>query len=117
MATETTKKAPNYTVEQSAAIIEAYQASPMPETVKALATTYGKTIASVIAKLARAGVYVKPAKEESAGEGAKAKQDLAGAIGAVLSMTAGEIASLTKANKGALEKIFKALAESKPIEA
>lgn len=111
----TTTKAPNYTAEQSATIVAEYVASPTKETVDMLAAKFGKTVRSITAKLSREGVYKKKEYTTKNGEPVVKKDAHADAIGAVLNLTEAETDSLTKANKTALEKIFKALAESKPI--
>lgn len=115
MATAKTKEV-NYTPEQTAAVVNAYKANPTQETVKALADQLGKTTRSIIAKLSREGVYQKKEYVTKTGEKVVKKDEHADAIGAVLRLTEAETESLTKANKTALAKIFKALAESKPIE-
>lgn len=61
MAKETTKRV-NYTDEQTAALIERYQAG---ESVESLAESMGKAVRSIRSKLVREGVYVaaeKPVK-------------------------------------------------------
>lgn len=109
------EKAVNYTAEQTAAMVSAYQASPTPETVATLAESLGKTVRSVVAKLSREGVYQKKEYVGKTGERPTKKDAHADAIGAILQLSEGEIESLTKANKSALVKIFAALANSKPI--
>ena len=112
---EKTAKTVNYTADQTTAMVADYQANPSQETVEALAKSLGKTVRSVIAKLSREKVYVKKEAVNKNGEPVQKKNDTADAIGAVLSLTEAEVDSLTKANKTALEKIFKALAESVPL--
>lgn len=109
-------KAPNYTPEQTAKIVGDYVANPSPETVNALATEFGKTVRSIVAKLSREGVYKKKEYTTKTGEPVVKKDAHADAIGAVLKLTEAETESLTKANKTALAKIFAALANSKPID-
>lgn len=110
------EKIANYTPEQTAEIVEAYKASPTKETVDMLAEKLGKTARSIVAKLSREGVYKKKEYTTKQGEKPVKKDAHADAIGAVLKLTEAEIDSLTKANKSALEKIFRALANSKPLE-
>lgn len=105
----------NYTVEQTAEMIAEYVAAPNKETVEMLAVKMGKTVRSVIAKLSREKVYVAKVYETKTGEKPVKKDSVADAIGSVLKMSESEIESLTKANKTALNKIFEALANSKPI--
>lgn len=112
-----TKKAAkeNYTAEMVSAIKAAYTENPSKDTVESLATQYGKTVRSIVAKLSREGVYKKAEYVTKTGEKPVRKNAHAEAIGAILSMSEGEVTSLEKANKTALEKIFQALATSKPI--
>ena len=104
-----------YTVEQTLELVAAYQAQPTQETVSQFAEKFGKTVKSVIAKLSREGVYQKKEYVSKAGTKPEKKDSVADAIGSILGLSEGEIESLAKANKTALQKIFKALAESKPI--
>lgn len=113
---EKTAKPENYTAEQTAEMVQAYVAAPTLETVEALAKKLGKTVRSVIAKLAREKVYVPKVYKTKTGEPVVKKDETADAIGAVLKMSEGEIDSLTKANKTALKKIWDALAQSRPID-
>ena len=106
------EKVINYTPEQTLKIVQDYKAG---ESVESIAAAMGKTVRSVIAKLSREGVYQKKEYKTKTGEKPVKKDTHADAIGAVLSLSEGEIESLTKANKTALVKIFQALANSKPI--
>jgi len=106
-----------YTAEQSAQLVAAYVANPTKETVEAYAVTFGKTVKSIVAKLSREGVYEKKTYVSKTGAKPEKKDATADAIGAILRMNENDIASLTKANKTALAIIFKALAESVPMEA
>lgn len=109
---EKTAKPANYTAEQSAAIVAAYVAG---STVETLASEFGKSVRSITAKLSREGVYKKKEYKTKTGEAVVKKDAHADAIGAILKLSENEIESLVKANKTALEKIFSALANSKPI--
>lgn len=104
-----------YTTEQTVELVNAYKAEPNAETVAAFAEKFGKTVKSVIAKLSREGVYQKKEYVSKSGQKPEKKDSVADAIGAILKMSDGEIDSLAKANKTALQKIFTALANSKPI--
>lgn len=110
------EKAVNYTEAQTAELVAAYKAAPTKATVDAFAAKFGKAARSITMKLVREGVYQKAERTTKAGEPIVKKDETADAIGAVLSLTEAEIESLTKANKTALVKIFKALANSKPID-
>ena len=102
----------NYTPEQTAQMVSDYSNGT---TVEAIAETLGKTVRSVVAKLSREGVYKAKTYVSKTGAPVVKKDAHADAIGAILKMSENEIESLTKANKTALEKIFSALANSKPI--
>ena len=107
-----TAKILNYTPEQTTKMVADYTNGV---TVESIAQELGKTVRSVVAKLSREKVY--QAKTYVSKTGAKPiKKDVhADAIGAILLLPENDIESLTKANKSALEAIFKALANSKPI--
>lgn len=114
--TAASTKEVNYTPEQTANMVRDYLAAPTKDTVEKIAVALGKTARSVVAKLSREKVYVKPAYVTKTGEAVQKKDETADAIGAVLRMSEPEIESLTKANKTALQKILVALYTSKPIE-
>lgn len=115
MATTTTA----YTPEQTKRMLAVYDPS-MPEAerserVEALAAEFGKSVKSVIAKLSREGVYVKKIATRKDGTAIQKKDATADAIGKILGMSEPDTASLSKANRKALQMIFDALANSKPI--
>lgn len=105
-----------YTAEQSAELVAAYKAAPTVETVETFAVKFGKTVKSVVAKLSREGVYQKKEYVSKTGEKPVKKDSTADAIGAILGLSENDTSSLAKANKVALAAIFKALANSKPID-
>lgn len=111
MATQKTA----YTTEQTTALVEAYKANPSADTVADFANRFGKSVKSVVAKLSREGVYVKKAYVSKSGAPVQKKDTTADAIGAILGLAEADVDSLTKANKRALEAIFKALANSRPL--
>lgn len=102
----------NYTAEQTAKMVADYQAGV---TVEKIADELGKSVRSIVAKLSREKVYKAKEYKTKTGAPVVRKDAHADAIGAILKLTENEIESLTKANKTALEKIFSALANSKPI--
>jgi len=102
----------NYTPEQTAQMVLDYSNGT---TVETIAESMGKTVRSVVAKLSREKVYVAKTYVSKTGAPVVKKDEHADAIGAILNLTESEIESLVKANKTALEKIFSALANSKPI--
>jgi hypothetical protein len=113
LASGSTVKAVNYTPEQTAALVSRYVDDKL--TTAELAAEFGKTVRSIVAKLSREGVYEKKTYTTKTGAPVVKKDAHADAIGAVLKLTEAETESLTKANKTALEKIFKALANSVPL--
>jgi hypothetical protein len=106
------EKAVNYTAEQTAKIIADYQAGVA---VEQIASTMGKTVRSIVAKLSREKVYVAKQYVSKTGEKPVKKDVTADAIGAILRLSENDIESLTKANKSALKANFDALANSKPL--
>lgn len=105
MTVKTTKVA-NYTDAQAAKMVEDYMAGVSVETI---AASVSRSVKSVIAKLAREKVYVAKVRTAKTSEGATTKEDLAASIGDALGMTADEVASIAKANKAALVKVWNAL--------
>lgn len=115
------EKVVNYTDAQVETLKAGYDPSAAADERKAqvvkLAETLGKSTKSIVAKLSRMGVYVPAAEYVSkTGEKPVKKDTVADAIGKVLNLSEPETDSLTKANKGALDKVFKALANSVPRE-
>jgi hypothetical protein len=102
----TTAKTVNYTAEQTAQIVADYQAGV---SVEQIADSMAKSVRSIVAKLSREGVYRKKEYVTKTGERAVKKDAHADAIGAILGLPENDVESLTKANKSALQAIFKAL--------
>jgi hypothetical protein len=115
-----TAKTTNYTPEQTTELVKAYSAADTQESreevIEKFAQKFGKGVRSIVAKLSREEVYIKKTVETKGKREGKNKDDLAQAIGAVLKLSEGEVDSLTKANLTALDKVFQALAMSKPID-
>ncbi len=111
-----TTKTVNYTAEQTVEMVRDYTANPTSETVAVIAEKLGKTVRSVVAKLSREGVYKAKEYTRKDGKAVEKKDDTAQAIGNILGLSEGEITSLAKANRTALQKVFNALANSKPID-
>jgi hypothetical protein len=105
-------KTVNYTPEQTLQIVADYQSGV---SVEQIAQNLGKSVRSIVAKLSREKVYKAKTYVSKTGEPVVKKDAHADAIGKILGFTENEIESLTKANKTVLEKIFKALANSKPV--
>lgn len=93
-----TAKTVNYTAEQTAELVAAYQAG---EAVEAIASKLGKSVRSIVAKLSREGVY--KAKEAKAGEARVTKADLIAKIAEAKGVDVAKLESLEKATKEALE--------------
>jgi len=104
-------KAPNYTEDQMKEMLLMYNStdseSNRANAVEFLARDFGKPVRSIIAKLSNMGVYVKPEPKTKDGKPIVKKDATADAIGAVLQMTEAETTSMAKANKSALEKVWK----------
>ena len=100
-----TAKAQNYTTEQTQEVVTRYQAG---ETVEVIAEAVGKTARSVVAKLAREGVYV--AKTKTVGAGRVKKADLVDQLAAKCGVAPEVFESLEKANHEVLEALVAKLA-------
>ena len=96
-----TDKTVNYTPEQTAHLVANYKAG---ETVEALATMFGKTTRSVVAKLSREGVYT--AKSKASGVARVKKSELVDRIATLCGASPEAFDSLEKANHEVLEAIF-----------
>ena len=101
-----TAKIVNYTPEQTTFVVSGYTKG---DSVEFLATTMGKSVRSIIAKLSREGVYTKPTYTTKTGEVSIKKDTHADAIGSMLGLSESETESLCKANKSVLVKVFTAL--------
>lgn len=95
--TETTKT--NYTEAQTLQLVTEYKAGV---TVEALAEKLGKSVRSVVAKLAREGVYQAKTKASNT---RVTKASLTQMLEAKLQMPAGSLDSLQKASHEALEAL------------
>ena len=98
--------AKNYTDEMVASMTEAYQANPSRDTVDALASQFGKTTRSVIAKLSREGVYVAQPRTTKSGEPVVSKAQFVTAIEGHFDTA---MPTLVKAGKQDLQKLAEAL--------
>lgn len=101
---EKTAKSPNYTPEQTVAIVARYVDEKM--TVEMIATEFGKSVRSITAKLSREGVYQKKTYTSKTGAAVVKKDTLADQLAELVGLTEAEAESLTKANKTALTKII-----------
>jgi electron transfer flavoprotein alpha subunit len=108
-------KVVNYTPEQTARLIADYTANPTKETVATLATAFGKTTKSVVAKLVREGVYRKAEKVAKDGTPVVKKNELVEKIAEEIGVTSDKLDGLEAAPKNALKLILSALAfEAEP---
>lgn len=116
MTTATT----TYTAEQTVELTTAYNAAETQDdrvsVVEAFAVKFGKSTKSIIAKLSREGAYIKAERARKDGTKVEKKDSTADAIGAILKLSEPDTASLSKANRKALQAIFLALANSKPLD-
>ena len=101
------EKIVNYTAEQTATMVEAYKASPTEETVAKLAEQMGRTMRSVIAKLAKEQVY--KAKDKEGSKRKMLKAEMVTEIAKLMDVTEDKIESLEKATGPALEMVLNAL--------
>ena len=96
-----TNQTVNYTPEQTAQLVAFYKDGT---TVETLATMFGKTTRSVVAKLSREGVY--QAKSKSSGATRVKKAELVDRIASLCNATPEAFDSLEKANHEVLEAIL-----------
>ena len=106
MADSTTIRPKNYTDEMVAKMTEAYEANPTRETVEELASTLGKSVRSIIAKLSREGVYVAQPKVTKTGEPVVRKQELVAMLQDHFGV---QMPTLVKASKADLQKLVDTL--------
>lgn len=99
-----TEKVVSYTEAQTAEVVASYQAGVA---IEVIAAGVGKTAKSVIAKLAREGVYKSPLKAKS--ESRVTKAQLVAKIAAAVGASEEVLESLEKASKEALEIVAAAL--------
>lgn len=103
-------KVANYTEQDIAVLKAGYTGADNASEVAAIATATGKTPASVRAKLASLGLYMK-AEAGASSEGERiTKQVIAEAIGQRIGLQEHEVEGLSKAPKAALDKVLAALA-------
>ena len=109
MSKTATVKAVNYTPEMTAAIVEAYKANATKETVATLATKFGKTSRSIVAKLSREGVYKKAEYIAKNGAKPETKEAKVEKIAVALGVAAEKLGGLEAATKVALDLILAAV--------
>jgi hypothetical protein len=90
-------------------MVSAYTAKPEKATVEALAIKLGKSVKSIVAKLVREKVYVKPTTVSKSGEPVVKKSELVDKLCDLVPLTEAESTSFEHVNKTALQKLIKAL--------
>lgn len=108
-------KTVTYTADQTAELTAAYVLEPTEATVQEFAEKFGKSVRSIVAKLSREGVYKAKERTRKDGSAVQKKDETADAIGKILQLDEAAVESLTKANRNALQAIFNALANSRPL--
>ncbi len=108
-ASKGTKKAENYTAENTEDLLAGYADGV---SVEDLAAMFGKTARSIVAKLSREGVYQKKEYVTKTGEKPVSKELHVAAIAAFMGVSADKLESLEKANKGVLQLIEAAFKKS-----
>jgi hypothetical protein len=98
--------AKNYTEEMVSTMTEQYTANPTRETVDVLASQFGKTTRSIIAKLSREGIYKAQPRTTKSGEPVISKAQYVSAISAHFEV---ELPTLVKAGKQDLAKLASVL--------
>jgi hypothetical protein len=98
----------SYTPEETALIVEEYNANPSRETVDSIAARIAKSPRSVIAKLAASGVYQTPERKTKTGDPIVKKEQMVADIELFLDI---EVPTLVKAGKQDLAKVADALRE------
>ena len=104
-----TEKTVNYTVEQTQSMIAAYTTNPTRDTVESLALTLGKSVKSIVAKLSREKVYIKPEYKTKTGATVVKKDSLIDKLSELVEFTENEASSFDHVNKTALVKLLAAL--------
>ena len=99
----------NYTEEMVAEMTRLYEANPTRETVEELASKFGKTVRSIIAKLSREGVYIAQPRVTKSGEPVVRKAELVALINAKFDT---EFPTLVKASKVDLQNLVNHLSQT-----
>jgi putative heme iron utilization protein len=102
-----TEKIANYTAAQVTELKDTYLADKSEATIKALAEKFGKSTRSIVAKLAKEGVYESKAKES--GKRAMLKAEMVAEIATLVGKSEEVLESLEKATGPALMAVLIAL--------
>jgi len=114
-------KKENYTAEQTAELVEGYNAvsdqgqEARDHCVAQFAALFGKTPASIRAKLTSEGVYIAKSYKTKKGAKPESKALMVSDIARILGVSSEVVESLEKANKKALELVRGTLAKL-PVE-
>jgi hypothetical protein len=100
--TKMAERAKNYTNEMVEEMTKLYTANPNRETVDVLATKFGKSVRSIIAKLSREGVYIAQPRITKSGEPVVRKAELVAQINAHFGV---DFPTLVKASKADLQNL------------
>ena len=102
-----TQKTVNYTETQTASMVEAYSEASTDfersEVVSQFAEEFGKSLASIRAKLSREGVYIKKAYVSKAGKPATKKSAKVSLIAMKCNVSDDAMDSLEKSTHGVLD--------------
>lgn len=116
---EKAAKPPKYSDEEVATLKAGYNPDAPQEVrkqqVEALAAELKRNSRAIIAKLVSLGLYRKAEYVRKDGEKPETRDTTADAIGSILRLSEPDTASLTKANRKALQSIMAALASSVPV--
>ncbi len=99
----------SYTPEETASIVQEYNASPTRETVDAIAARTSKSTRSIIAKLAALGVYQTPERTTKTGEPIVKKEEMVASIEGCLGIKVPTLAKAGKQDLATLEQRIKEL--------
>jgi len=106
-------KTVNYTESQTLELVAAYVAADSDKSragvVASYALNFGKTAASIRAKLVREGVYVAKKYKTKTGGKAISKEKLVEGVAALMSVSSEMLVGLEKANKNTIIRLYNAL--------
>lgn len=98
-----------YTAEEELEIKTSYLQRPTRATVEELSEKYGRSVRSIVSKLVKEGVYVKPRYTTKSGEIPINKEELVELISVAMGVPSEMLEGLEKAPKRALRLILKNL--------
>lgn len=106
------EKTVNYTAEQTAELVSAYESAETEAARQAVVETFAekfnRKVASVRSKLVAEGVYVKAERKSKTGEAIVSKAQLVETIASNIGVASEAFESLEKANKAVLKVLAKA---------